>query len=313
MTTYRRVFGLLTGQRRWIALGALLGFVAVGANVALMALSAYLISRAAIVTNVADVALAITGVRVLAISRAAFRYLERYVTHRATFAVLADLRVWFFAAIEPLAPAGLTDRRRGDLLGRIVADIETLEDVPARIIVPPIVAALVTAFASLLLGAFDPVLGLALVGVHGGDRGRPAGRLAAAVARPARTLIATRGDLQAMVVDELDGIADLVALDRAAAHRERSPRPRTHDGPGGGGSRDGPRGDQRPWPRRSPAWPASRSSPSVSGSSAPDGSMASTWPSCRSSRSPPSRSSGRSPRRSASSTPTRRRRTACSS
>ena len=73
----------------------------------------------------------------LAIGRAAFRYLERYVTHRATFAILADLRVWFFAAIEPLAPARLADRRSGDLLARIVADIETLEDFYVRVVVPP--------------------------------------------------------------------------------------------------------------------------------------------------------------------------------
>ena len=78
-------------------------------NVALMAMSAYLVSRAAIVTNVAELALAITAVRVLAISRAAFRYLERYATHRATLRILADLRVWFFAAIEPLAPGPADD------------------------------------------------------------------------------------------------------------------------------------------------------------------------------------------------------------
>ena len=111
MTTFRRLFGLMAGQRRWIAIGALLGFLAVGSNVALMAVSAYLISKAAIVSNVAEVALVITAVRVLAIGRAAFRYLERYVTHRATFAILAELRVWFFASIEPLAPARL--RRAG--------------------------------------------------------------------------------------------------------------------------------------------------------------------------------------------------------
>ena len=221
MTTGRRLFGLLAGQRRWIALGALLGFLAVGANVALMAMSAYLISRAAIVTNVAEVALAITGVRVLAIARATFRYLERYVTHRATFAVLADLRVWFFASIEPLAPARLIDRRRGDLLGRIVADIETLEDVPTRIIVPPLVAAAVTAFATLLLGAFDPILGVALLSflvVTGIVLPAASRRLSR---RPADTLIATRGELSATVVDELGGIADLIVLDRAAAQRDR--------------------------------------------------------------------------------------------
>ena len=134
----------------------LLGFLAVGSNVVLMAMSAYLISKAALITNVAEVALVITGVRVLAIARAAFRYLERYVTHRATFEILADLRVWFFASIEPLAPAGLTDRRSGDLLARIVADIETLEDFYVRVIVPPVVAALVTAFGGILPGRLRP-------------------------------------------------------------------------------------------------------------------------------------------------------------
>lgn len=221
MSTFRRLVGLMAGQRRWIAIGAVLGFLAVGANVALMALSAYLISRAALVSNVAEVALAITGVRVLAIGRAAFRYLERYVTHRATFAILADLRVWFFAAIEPLAPAGLAGHRRGDLLGRIVADIDTLEEFYVRVVVPPIVAALVTAAASLLLGAFDPILGVALF-VFLALTGIVLPIVSRRLARgPARALVATRAELRATVLDELQGMADLVALDRAAAHRDR--------------------------------------------------------------------------------------------
>ena len=107
MTIVRRLLALTASRRRWIVIGAGLGFLAVGSNVLLMAASAYLISRSALITNVAEVALVITSVRVLAIGRAAFRYLERYVTHRATFEILTDLRVWFFAAIEPLAPAGL--------------------------------------------------------------------------------------------------------------------------------------------------------------------------------------------------------------
>ena len=212
---------LIAGQRRWIALGTLLAFLAVASNVALMAVSAWLISKSALVTNVAEVAVAITLVRVLAISRAAFRYLERYVTHRATFAILADLRVWFFAAIEPLAPARLTSRRSGDLLARIVADIETLEDFYVRVIAPPIVAVLVAIFAGVLLGAFDPVLGVVLVGflvVAGVVLPLAAGR---ASRRPAETLIATRAEMSAMLVDEVQGIADLVALDRAADHRAR--------------------------------------------------------------------------------------------
>ena len=221
MTTFRRLFGLLAGHRRWIAVGALLGFLAIGSNVALMAMSAYLISKAAIVSNVAEIALAITSVRVLAIGRATFRYLERYVTHRATFAILADLRVWFFASIEPLAPARLATRRSGDLLARIVADIETLEDFYVRIIVPPVVAVLVTGFASVLLGVFDPILGLVLAAflvLTGVVLPVVSRRLSR---RPAIALVASRAELSAMVVDEIGGIADLVAMDRAEDHRAR--------------------------------------------------------------------------------------------
>jgi ATP-binding cassette subfamily C protein CydC len=221
VTPIGRLLSLLAGHRRWIAIGATLGFLAVGSNVALMAISAYLISKAAIVTNVADVALAITTVRVLAISRAAFRYLERYVTHRTTFDILADLRVWFFAAIEPIAPAALVGQRRGDLLGRIVADIDTLEDFYVRVVIPPIVAAAVFAVVSIGLGALDPVLGLttlallALAGLTSPLVGR---RLARA---PAIALVQARGALRATVVDELTGMADLAALDRSAWHREQ--------------------------------------------------------------------------------------------
>ena len=169
----------------------------------------------------ADVALVITAVRVLAIARAAFRYLERYVTHRTTFRILATLRVWFFASIERLAPARLADRRSGDLLTRIVADIGTLEDFYVRVIVPPVTAALVTAFAAVLLGTFDVTLGLALVlflGLTGVILPLVSRRLSR---RPAERSIATRAELGAMLVDQIQGLADLVALDRAESHRAR--------------------------------------------------------------------------------------------
>ena len=222
MTPTRRLLELLTGHRRLVLAGILLGFLAIGANVALMATSAYLISRAVLVTNVADIALVVTTVRVLAIGRASFRYLERYVTHRVTFDVLADLRVWFFAAIEPLAPAGLATHRRGELLGRIVADIDTLEDFYVRLVSPPIVAGLVTAVTAAFLGLFEPILGVILVvfmvvtGVVLPVAARRLSRIAA------RTLIETRAELRASVVDELAGMADLVALDRTSWHRDHT-------------------------------------------------------------------------------------------
>jgi len=221
VTTFRRLLALTAGQRRWIAVGALLGFLAVGSNVALMAVSAFLISKAALISNVAEVALAITAVRVLAIGRAAFRYFERTVTHRATFAILADLRVRFFASIEPLAPARLATRRSGDLLTRIVGDIETLEDFYVRVVLPPIVAGLVTLFVAFGLGLLDVTLGLTLAAflvASGIVLPLVARRLSRA---PGATLIAGRGQFGAALVDEINGLADLVALDRAAAHRDR--------------------------------------------------------------------------------------------
>jgi ATP-binding cassette, subfamily C, bacterial CydC len=217
-----RLVGLMSAHRRWIAAGALLGFLAIASNVALVAMSAFLVSRAAVVDNVAEIALVVTAVRVLAIGRAAFRYLERYATHVATLRILADVRVWFYAAIEPLAPARLTTRRSGDLLARIVADVETLEDFYVRVILPPIVAVLVTAFACVLLGVFNVTLGLVLL----------AFLVLVGVVLPLLTrwlsrevserAVRTRGELSATIVDEVNGLADLIALDRADGHRARA-------------------------------------------------------------------------------------------
>jgi thiol reductant ABC exporter CydC subunit len=214
-----RLLGLIASRRWWILAGAGLAFLAIGANVALIAMSAYLVSRAAIVTNVAELALAITAVRVLAIGRAAFRYLERYVTHLATLRILADVRVWFYAAIEPLAPARLATRRSGDLLAAIVADVETLEDFYVRVIVPPIAAALATAFACVLLGAFDVRLGLILLAFLV-LTGVVLPSLTLRLARvPGAAAVGRRAALNAMVVDEIQGIAELAAFDQALAHR----------------------------------------------------------------------------------------------
>jgi len=220
MSTTRRLLQLLAPFRRWVAVGTLLGFLAVGSNVGLMAMSAYLISKAALVTNVAELSLAITSVRVLAIGRAAFRYLERYYTHTATFRILAHLRTWFYRSIEPLAPARLMTHRSGDLLSRIVADIDTLEDYYVRVLVPPVVAVLVTAFATVFLGTFDPSLGVALLVfllLTGGVFPMALHRLGR---RPAAGLAATRGELSATLLDEVQGMADLLAFDRADMHRE---------------------------------------------------------------------------------------------
>ena len=184
-------------------------------------MSAYLISRAAVVSNVADVALAITGVRVLAISRAGFRYLERLITHRATFEALTTIRAWFYRSIEPLAPARLAGHRSGDLLARIGADVDTLETFPARVVLPPVVAVGIALFGCIALGVFEPALGAVLL----------AGLLVAGVVIPLAirgaagragdAVIARRAGLTAATVDLVEALGDIVVLDLDRRHRTR--------------------------------------------------------------------------------------------
>jgi ATP-binding cassette, subfamily C, bacterial CydC len=220
MNTLARLLKLLAPFRWWIALSTLLGFATIGSGVGLMAMSAYLISRAAVVSSVAELSLAIAGVRLFAISRAALRYVERYLTHLTTFRILARLRVWFYSALEPLAPARLQRYRSGDLLTRVVADIETLEHFYVRVVTPPIVAALVTALACAILGAFDVwlvvalLLFLALTGVALPLVTQWLGR------EPSGALITTRAELSARMVDQLQGAEDLLVFGQEEPYRE---------------------------------------------------------------------------------------------
>ncbi len=221
MSDLRRVLRLVLPHWPWLALGAVLGVIAIGANVALMGLSAYLISKAAVASSVAELALAVTGVRVLAISRASFRYLERYTTHRTMFRILTTIRTWFYASVEPLAPARLGQLRSGDLMTRLVADVDAMEELYVRVIVPPVVAAVVIAASSLVYGVLDPAMGLLLLGFL-----LLTGVLLPLVSRwlsrqPAQALAGLRGETGALVIDQLQGAADLLAMDAAGSHRAR--------------------------------------------------------------------------------------------
>ena len=238
----------MAGRRRWIAIGAVLGFLAVGSNVALMAMSAYLISKAALITNVAEVALAITGG-----PGPGHRRGRRSATSSATSPTARRSRSWptCGSGSSPRSsrwrPARLTDRRSGDLLARIVADIETLEDFYVRVIVPPVVAGLVTASARILLGAFDPLLGLALVAFLVGDRGRPAARLAAAVAAPGDGHRRDARRARARCSSTRSAGSPTWSRSTGRPRIANGPRARRRAGPG-----DGPAGDASGRPR--PPW-----------------------------------------------------------
>jgi len=155
MKNFWRLLKLSLQYKWWMALAALTGFFTIGSSIGLLMTSAWIITKAALHPNVAELQVAIVGVRFFGIARGAFRYAERLISHNITFKLLAKFRVWFYESIEPLAPAGLSKYKKGDLLTRMVSDVESLEHVYIRVIFPPLVAIMVTILMWILFGIFN--------------------------------------------------------------------------------------------------------------------------------------------------------------
>ncbi|GGX78947.1 thiol reductant ABC exporter subunit CydD [Streptomyces fructofermentans] len=220
-----RVRAMAGPRRGRLALALLLGSLALGSAVGLMATSGWLISRASQQPPVLYLMVAVTATRAFGIGRAVFRYAERLVSHDAVLRMLADTRVAVYRRLERLAPAGLRDTRRGDLLSRLVADVDALQDYWLRWLLPAAAAAVVSAgsvgFTAWLLPEAGAVLaaGLLTAGV-----GVPL--VTGAVARRAeRRLAPARGVLATGVADLLTGTAELTvagALPARAAEARRA-------------------------------------------------------------------------------------------
>jgi len=215
-------------RRRLLWLAVALGAGAVLASVGLLATSGYLISRAAQRPEILALGVAIVGIRFFGISRALLRYAERLVSHDLAFRTLTDLRTRFFARLVPLAPAGLTDLGRGDLLSRFVGDVDRLQDLYLRALGPPLVAIVAGAgavvVAALILPAAGLVLALALLA---------AGVLAPALTRwsarsAGRRQAAARAELGTRLVEIATGSAEIAVAGRAEDWIERSDRASGH-------------------------------------------------------------------------------------
>lgn len=219
--TQWRLLGLLGPYAGLMALSVLLGAATVGAGIGLMAAGSYIIASAALHPSVADLMVPIVGVRFFGVARGALRYLERYVSHTLTFRLLARLRTWFYQAVEPLAPARLFPYASGDLLSRVVADVEELQHFYIRAVAPPLVALLVGGIVCAFTWAFDPSLAWAtLLGMLAAGAGVPwlvrhLGRGLGREATVARAALATQ------VVSGIQGLSDLLALDAEVRHQER--------------------------------------------------------------------------------------------
>ncbi|WP_211177447.1 thiol reductant ABC exporter subunit CydC [Pseudonocardia acidicola] len=211
----QRVAAFGRPARGRLALAAVLGAVALGAAVGLMATSAWLIARAAQHPPILYLLVAVVAVRAFSLTRACARYAERLVSHDAAFRVLRELRVGVWNRLERIAPAGLPAYRSGDLLARLVADVDTQQDLFLRVLVPYAVAGLAGAGAVGLLWWLLPGAGLALfvalvvAAVVAPWLAGPAG------ARTDRRLAPLRGELSAATVELLRGVPDLLACGAA--------------------------------------------------------------------------------------------------
>lgn len=143
MKELRTVIKLLFEEKKDIVLSILCGFIGGITAVGLFSASGYLISKAALAPPIYTLMVLVATVKLFGIISAVSRYGERYYSHRGTFTMLSNLRVSFYERLEPLAPRIFQQFRSGDLLARIVGDVETLQNFFLRVFYPPIVLLLV--------------------------------------------------------------------------------------------------------------------------------------------------------------------------
>jgi ATP-binding cassette, subfamily C, bacterial CydC len=214
MRTLRRLVAIAGIPRRRAVLSVLLGALAVAFGVALMATAGYLISRAAEQPPILSLTVTIVAVRFFGLARPLARYLDRLVGHDLALRALGRIRAGFYARLEPLAPAQLEGYRRGDVLERMVGDVDSLQGLYLRGLGPPLVALAVGAAAVGVTAAFLPqaaaVLALGLV-VAGVAVPVLSGALARAAAGRRRAAV---GELTAELVELLRGAPELVAYGR---------------------------------------------------------------------------------------------------
>jgi thiol reductant ABC exporter CydC subunit len=205
----------------WMALSTLSGLATIASGIGLMATAAFIIAKAALHPSIADLQVAIVGVRFFGIARGVFRYLERYISHHVTFRLLARLRVWFYRSLEPLAPARLMAYKSGDLLSRSVADIETLEHFYVRVIAPPLVAVLVGVLMAAWLASYSLWLAVTLLACLA-VAGLGVPLLTHTLSRGlGRRTVAVRAELHAVLVDGVQGAADMLAFGQEERYQAR--------------------------------------------------------------------------------------------
>lgn len=224
MKTIMFLLGLLRGNVGWAVAGLALAVVTVLANIALMAISGRFLTGMAMAGAIGaayNFFLPSAIIRGCAIVRTVGRYLERLVTHEATFRLIGALRPRVFLALAPYMPFGMTGLHSGDLAARLGSDLDSLQRAYLQILIPPAAAFLVgAAVVAYSAGVDGGVAALIAGGLLIGGAGLP-GLLALAGRRPGRDSVAAANALRIWAVDRIDGLEELEAFAATPRHDKR--------------------------------------------------------------------------------------------
>ncbi|MBW0115087.1 thiol reductant ABC exporter subunit CydC, partial [Pseudonocardia abyssalis] len=208
-------------QRGRLALAALLGALALGCGVALTATSAWLISSAALHPPVLALMVAIVAVRAFGLGKGVLRYAERLVSHDAALRASSALRVRIWEALLRLGPAATARLRRGELLSRLISDVDAQQDLLVRVLLPAVAAAAVATGTAVGIGLLLPAAGLVVaIGLFVAGVLAPA-TTAWAAHHTERRAAAARGEVLARSVEIVEAAPDLIAFGAAGRFRDR--------------------------------------------------------------------------------------------
>ncbi len=212
MSVFTRLLRLLAPFHWRMALAVALGALTIASNIGLLGMAAYLISASALKPLLLALTLPIYAVRLAGVVRAGSRYAERLTGHSLTFHLLERLRTLVYQRMVPLAPGLAASQRSGDLLSRLVADVDELQHIYLRVVGPFLVAGLVAALTSGVFALFSPVLAwtaLAFLAVTGVVVPLLAHRLSRGLGERQP---AARAELNMHVVDGIQGVQDVLAF-----------------------------------------------------------------------------------------------------
>lgn len=211
MNILKTLLKLTVANWKVMLLGVFLACLTVSSNIGLMAISAFLLSWSAMGPPVLDLMPAIAAVRFFGLSRAVFRYLERYVTHKATLEILGRMRVWLYKSMESQPPGPFSNKDTSKLFTGLIADVESLKDLYLRVLLPPATALLIMVLVFGVLFYLEPSLAFAFLLIY----------LITGIGLPFaikffsqedKRLTQARSGLEALLVDSLQGMTDLLVF-----------------------------------------------------------------------------------------------------